>query len=146
LPGASLQEIVDGYRTALDEEFSSGNEWKIEEEMGEIQVSHYKETQKIISSAPEILVVRVNNYVVKPEQDQMINFSALFKELSENHYYKLVGFSQNHHQTHWTSVVWKESNWHYCNDSETKLISAEDPLFKHPANYMIFQKHVNENK
>ncbi|QZA58560.1 hypothetical protein [Candidatus Rhabdochlamydia porcellionis] len=148
LPGALLQDIVNGYQTALDGELSSDDKWRVEIEgsnsQSEIFVSRYKEMQKIVGSASEILVVRVDNHVVKPEQDQIIDFTALFKKPSENCNYKLVGFSQNHHQIHWTSVVWKQGNWHYCNDSETKPISTEDPLFKHPANYMIFQKQELE--
>lgn len=149
-PGNSLQEIVNGHRTALDQEFTPGNEWRVEvedpnsqSEIREILISRCKEIQKIISPAPEILVVRVNNHVVKPEQDQMIDFTALFKEPIGNCNYELVGFSQNHYQVHWTSVVRKENNWHYCNDAQTQPISTESALFKRPANYMIFQKQAN---
>ena len=142
LPGASLQEIVNRYQAALEGEFSSGNEWQVEDpsSQSKIFVSHYTETQKIIGPAPELLVVRVNNHVVKPEQDQIINFAPVFKQPTEKCDYKLVGFSQNHDQIHWTSVVWKEKKWYYCNDGQTVEIPTEDPRFKHPANYMVFQK------
>ncbi|HEV3270404.1 MAG TPA: hypothetical protein VGZ69_07165 [Candidatus Rhabdochlamydia sp.] len=141
LSGNSLQEIVNGHKEALDQEFDLGDEWKVEDPNArkEILVSRCKEMQKIVGPAPEILVVRVNNYVVN-EQDQTINFTPLFKEPSENCNYQLVGFSQNHYQVHWTSVVWKENHWHYCNDSQVQQVSSESPLFKHPANYMIFQR------
>ncbi|PWU16260.1 MAG: hypothetical protein C5B45_00875 [Chlamydiae bacterium] len=143
LPGESLQEIVNRYQSVFDQEFAPGDEWRVKDPISQskILISRYKEMQKIIGPAPEILVVRVNNHVVKPEQDQTINFAPLFKEPLENCNYQLIGFSQNHHQVHWTSVVWKENNWHYCNDSQTQQVSAEDPCFKHAANYMIFQKH-----
>lgn len=143
LPGESLQEIVNRHQSVFDQEFAPGDEWRVEDpnSQSEILVSCYKEIQKIVGPAPEILVVRVNNHVVKPEQDQTINFAPLFKEPLENCNYQLIGFSQNHHQVHWTSVVWKENNWHYCNDSRTQQVSTEDACFKHAANYMIFQKH-----
>ena len=146
LPGDSLQNIVNGHQAVLDQEFTPGNEWRVEDlnSQREIVVSHYKETQKIVGPAPEILVVRVNNHVVNPEQDQTINFAPLFKEPTEKCDYKLVGFSQNHHQVHWTSVVYKENNWHYCNDVQIQQVSTENACFKHPANYMIFQKHQPE--
>ncbi|KAG6558607.1 MULTISPECIES: hypothetical protein [Candidatus Rhabdochlamydia] len=141
LPGDSLQEIVNGYQAALDQE----GEWRVEDShsQSEILFFRFKEMQKIVGPVPEILVVEVNNHVVNPEQDHVINFAPLFKEPSENCEYKLVGFSQNHHQVHWTSVVWKENNWFYCNDGQTQQVPIESNFFKHPANYMIFQKHEN---
>ncbi len=141
-PGESLQEIVDVHREALDQSFTSGNEWRIEhpETKKTMKLSRYKEMQKIVGHAPEVLVVRVNNHVVKPEQDHLINFAALFKNPPKNCEYELVGFSQNHNQVHWTSVVYDGSHWQYCNDNNVQQVLPTDSTFKHPANYMIFQK------
>jgi len=141
-PGDSLQEIVNGHREALDQRFTPGNEWRIEhpETQKKMQLSRYKEMQKIAGVAPEILVVRVNNHVVKPKQDHLINFAALFKTPPENSDYELVGFSQNHSQIHWTSVVYDGSHWLHCNDNRVAQIMPVDSTFMHPANYMVYKK------
>ena len=116
LPGNSLQEIVNKHREALEERFAPGEEWRVEhrETHEEIEFPGCKNTQKIVGTAPEILVVRVNNHVVDPEKDRLIDFTALFKNKPANSNYELVGFSQNHHQVHWTSVVCNGSGWVYC--------------------------------
>ena len=138
----SLQEIVDGHQEASAQTFTEGNEWRVEhpKTQEKMELSHYKEMQKIVGTPPEILVVRVDNHVVIPDQDQRINFAALFKEPLKNCEYELVGFSQNHNQVHWTSTVYDGTNWNHCNDDNVIQVAPTDRTFKHPANYMVYKK------
>lgn len=144
LPGESLQEIVNKHKEAFDETFTPGNEWRIEhpETKAKVEISCYKEMQKIVGHAPEILVVRVNGHVVKPDQDQLINFSALFKTPPENCDYELVGFLKHYSkELHWTSVVYDGNQWQHCDDAQVNpVLPTEKDFNKPPASYLVYQK------
>lgn len=143
-PKGSIQEIVNTHRTALPHTFTPDNEWRIEHPIThrEIYIANYLEQQKIVGLPPEILVVRVDHHRVNPAEDRHINFQALFKDVSldATYDYELVGFSQNHSQVHWTSVVAEGSEWKYCNDDTVRQVDPSDSSFKHPASYMVYKK------
>lgn len=142
LPGTTLQDRVDQYKAPAVRTFSPGNEWRIKSEGGQqLSISSYQETNKIIGEPPKVLVVRVDNYVVE-KSDLTIDFSPLFKDSSEDCCYQISGFSQNHHQVHWTSVVYDGEKWKYCDDASVRDISPEDPLYKLPATYIVFENLV----
>lgn len=141
-PGATLQKIVDNHRNAVAHLLTQDNAWKIEDPQTgkEMHLTWYKEMQKIVSAPPEVLVIRVNDHVVNLEQDKCIDFTPLFKNPSQKCEYTLVGFLQNHHQVHWTSIVGNEKNWVHCNDAEIEKVKPTEEVFKRPANYMIYKK------
>ncbi len=146
-PGCSVQEMVEGHRDARLKVLGKRDKWRVPHPKpewasigGEIEVSRYEETQKIVGEAPEILVVRVNSHVVNPELDRSVDFEPLFKDAPENSRYELVGFAQNLGLLHWTSVVFKGSGWVHCNDSRTRPIRPTDAEFLRPANYMVYRR------
>lgn len=143
-PGGTVQEMVEGHRETIAKQFDPGNEWRVQhpDTYKEIYLANYVERQKITSNPPEILVVRVNNRVVDPTVDKDVNFEALFDNPSPevNYEYELVGFSQNHSQVHWTSVVWDEKHWQHCDDSKVTPVDPSHRTFRHPANYMVYKK------
>lgn len=136
-PGESVQDLLNQYQDAFEQELTEGNEWRIEGR----EFSKIQETLKIQGQAPEILVIRVDQHTVNPNVDQRIDFAPLFKDAQENSQYELAGFSQNHHQVHWTSVVrLDDETWKYCNDSCIQSVGPEDPLFQQPCSYMVYRK------
>lgn len=153
--GKSVQEKVDANRVALPQTLDGGCTWRIQHPVTgqSLDLRNYVETNTIIGQAPQILVVRVDPLIVNPTVDRIVNFAALLKNPPEDSNYELVGFSQNHGEEHWTSVVWDGKTWKYCDDSTvTSMIwdgkiwnSCDVNKVKHkevqtPANYLVYKK------
>ena len=97
------------------------------------------ESNQILGSPPEILVFQVNNYPIQPEHDQVIDCSTLFENRPKE-LYQLTGFMQNHKQQHWTSVIFSENQWKYCDNKTWQNISGTDAAFQSPASYLVYQR------
>lgn len=119
-----------------------------------VAAAEQDEEYKILGQPPEFLIIGVNN--VKEDEngdirdlghevtsnDIHVDFSPIF-ELpvpAGQARYELVGFSQNHNQVHWTSVIRVGDAWRYCNDSIVNPVDPRSAEFKHPANYMVYKK------
>lgn len=132
----SIQEKIDQYFVTTKDELDE----PLKLESGE-KVIKFTETTKI-ASAPELLVVRLQSHSVNLDLDQYLDCSNIFKKKpTVPIQYELVGFSQNHGQFHWTSVVSTGKDWHYCNDCSTyKINNFDGSDFKYPANYLLYQR------
>jgi hypothetical protein len=106
------------------------------------ELKKYVETSKILGKPPELLVFRVENHLVDAVVDKQIDCGQLFEQQFQpgECRYELVGFARNHHQIHWTSVVFSDGKWQYCNDSVVREIEPSDPNFSYPANYLVYKK------
>lgn len=137
----SVQELVNEQRIARPELIDRGCTWKVQDADGtSVNCRKHIESEKILGTPPELLIIRVDNHVVNPSVDDRIDFSPLFKNATSDGVYELVGFSQNRNQSHWTSVVHGDDGWKYCDDSRIYSTTPENSNFKHPANYMIYRK------
>lgn len=140
-PGVTVQEKVDAYRDSAQESFTDDNLWRVKDPLtgNRVFVRDYLEEQKILGEPPNVVVLRVDR-VVDPSVDFEVDFAPLFKDSEEPCRYQLVGFSQNHHQVHWTSVVYNGSGWSYCNDDAVRGVNPGDRSFVVPANYMVYKR------
>ncbi len=137
----SVQEKIIAYGDELLDELKIEDALKANN--GEF-VTKFVETNKIVGKPQKILVLRVENYIVDPLKDQIIDASYLFDERfdKDQTQYELAGFAQNKYQVHWTSVVYNGKEWHYCDDRNITPVSTEDSRFLHPANYLIYAKKL----
>jgi|GEM_PF-3312321 len=135
----SIQEKITEFSKTYKDELEPENAY-IVELTGE-RSTKFSEITKI-TSPPELLVVRVEHHKVNLDFDQFLDCSSLFeKKLADPIRYELVGFSQNHGQYHWTSVVTTGENWHKCNDGSTFQINdLNGSDFTFPANYLLYQR------
>lgn len=110
------------------------------------EIQSFKETIKIVGNAPQFLIVyvdtdRVKKYNVNAETDGEVDFSNIFETPPANGRYRLVGFSQNHSNVHWTAVVrTPENKWNHCDDSRTSEVTTSSGDFRFAASYLVYQK------
>lgn len=140
----SVQDGVNRFLNPRSKTFKEEDAWRVEHPSTkeQLRITKYVEECKIEGRPAECMVFRVQDYCVDPTLDLSIDCSSLFEEkLSPNEAtYELVGFSQNHGQVHWTSVVRDGTTWKYCNDSFVKKIDSSNQFFKDPAHYLVYRK------
>lgn len=107
----------------------------------ETKLRKFTETNTIVGEPQDLFVLRVENHHVDPTRDKRIDCRILFDHLRENAAnYELVGFSQNHNELHWTSVIVNGDGWFYCDDSRVEKIETGDVRFTYPANYLVYKR------
>jgi len=146
----SVQDKVNACATPTKRVLSYGNEYRYRppNSSNSILLTKYTESYKLKGNPPELLVLRDQHHQVNLTNDRLINCSILFDKQPEANdaNYELVGFSQNHHQVHWTSVVYNEEDksWNYCDDDIVRPITPNDAVFSNPANYLVYKRKPKE--
>lgn len=137
----SIQGAIDAFSKPI---ISDADGWKVDvPEFGmEVLAAHQRDTSTLVGAPPEVLILRIEKRVIDPILDGRINVSSMFENAppSKDATYELVGFCQNHHEVHWTSVVKKDDGWVYCNDSSVSSVKPDSADFRFPANLAIYRK------
>lgn len=137
----TIQELIN--KACIDEQGSF--------ERTEPKMSFEKTWEKteIAGQPPALIIIQIwPPRSINLEEDGKADLSGLFKEKSksENAQYELVGFAQNHHQVHWTSVFRTGSDWHYFDDGGGRENPQPVPTdegrrdFQYPASCLVYQK------
>lgn len=139
-----MQDKINAFSKVIVDELKPQDAYKHTDPNSKqvLKLTKFTEVNKITSFPPALLVLRVENHVVDPAKDCLVNCSTLFasKLKPEDAQYELAGFAQNHGQVHWTSVVNHEGVWNYCNDDQVHDVKESDENFTHPANYLVYRK------
>lgn len=140
----SIQDKINAFAKVVDDELAPQYAVKHTDPKTQelLKLTKFTEENKIIGSPQELLVIRVENHIVDPEKDGLINCAGLFNSTlnPDAANYELTGFAQNHNQVHWTSVVYSNGVWKHCNDSHVSTVEVNDASFKYPANYLVYKK------
>jgi hypothetical protein len=135
----AVQDKINQYGKGTPEILSADNAYMHRLSNGNaLQLTDCTEENKILGAPPNLLIFRVEHYLVNPKQDAKIDCTVLFDPQPDSAKYQLVGFAQNHAQVHWTSVVWDGEAWNYCDDSQ--VTPANHLHFSIPANYLVYRK------
>jgi hypothetical protein len=136
----SVQDRVNAYAQNFKETVTLSNALRYTPpgSTEQLFLKTYTETNRITTAPKDLLVFRVENHVVNPSKDRFINCSSLF-EGNPVAQYELVGFAQNDSQVHWTSVVFRDGTWIYCNDDKIRKVEATSTEFRSPANYLVYK-------
>lgn len=140
----SIQDKINAFSQVQEDELKQRDSLKhTDPGTGKVlKLTQFTEENKILGLPQELLVFRVENHVVDPAKDRLINCAGLFNSTlnPDDANYELAGFAQNHNQVHWTSVVYDNGVWKYCNDSHVKTVETSDDNFLHPANYLVYRR------